>query len=173
MQQTIEIETELAALKDMAPRQLRARYAELYGESSRSGNRQWLIRRCAWRLQALAEGGLSERARQRARQLARDQDIRVIPPAGIRMAPLDRPADVEQPARKYIRRTHDARLPMPGGQVSRLFKGHLYVVDVLDDGFAYDGRRYRSLSAVAHAITGSHWNGFKFFNREDPRKEAE
>jgi hypothetical protein len=105
--------------------------------------------------------------------MARDQDLRAIPPAGIRMAPLDWLADVRQPARRYIRRTHDARLPMPGGQVRRVYKNHLYVVDVLDDGFAYDGQRYQSLSAVAHAITGGHWNGFKFFNCEDPRKEVE
>lgn len=167
------METKLAALKDMTPTQLRERYAELYGEPSRSGNRQWLVRRCAWRIQALAEGGLSERAERRARQLARDQDLRIIPPKDLKMAPLDRPADVEQPARRYIRRTHDARLPMPGEQITRVYKGHLYVVDVLDDGFAYDGKRYQSLSAVAHAITGGHWNGFKFFNREQPAEEAE
>jgi len=154
------IERKLAALQDMTPRQLRERYAELYGEPSRSGNRQWLIRRCAWRIQALAEGGLSERAERRARQLARDQDLRIIPPKDLKMAPL-------------IRRTHDARLPMPGEQITRVYKGHQYVVDVLDDGFAYDGKRYQSLSAVAHAITGGHWNGFKFFNREQPSKEAE
>jgi hypothetical protein len=165
-------ERDLAALKDMTATRLRDRYAELYGEPSRSGNKQWLIRRCAWRIQALAEGGLSERAKRRARQLARDQDLRVIPPRGLKMAPLDRPADVQQPARNYIRRTHDARLPMPGGQISRIYKGHRYVVDVLDDGFGYEGHCYRSLSAVAHAITGGHWNGFKFFNLEQPPKEA-
>ena len=167
------IERKLAALQDMTPQRLRQRYAELYGEPSRSGNKQWLIRRCAWRIQALAEGGLSERARLRAKELACDQDLRTIPPKGSKMAPLDRPADVQQPARRYIRRTHDARLPMPGSQVRRVYKNHLYVVDVLDDGFAYDGQRYQSLSAVAHAITGGHWNGFKFFNCEDLRKEAE
>ncbi len=169
---TTTVEQDLAALKNMSPKRLRERYAELYGEPSRSGNRQWMIRRCAWRIQALAEGGLSERAARRAQELARDQDLRIIPPKSLKMAPLDRPADVVQPARKYIRRTHDDRLPMPGEQITRVYKGHLYVVDVLDNGFGYDGRRYQSLSAVAHAITGSHWNGFKFFNREDPRKEA-
>tara|TARA_Y100000589_G_scaffold329589_1_gene376602 strand:- start:981 stop:1496 length:516 start_codon:yes stop_codon:yes gene_type:complete len=158
------IENELLALKHMPPRQLRKRYADLYGELSRSCNRQWLIRRCAWRIQALAEGGLSERAQRRAKQLARDQDLRVIPPKDMAMALLDRPADVQQPARKYGKRTHDARLPMPGGQLIRVYKGHQYVVDVLDNGFAYDGRRYKSLSAVAHAITGGHWNGYKFFD---------
>lgn len=56
---------------------------------------------------------------------------------------------------------------------TRVYKGHQYVVDVLEDGFAYDGKRYQSLSAVAHVITGGHWNGFKFFNREQPAEEAE
>ena len=167
------INRDLAALKDMTPKQLRGRYAELYSEPSRSGNKQWLVRRCAWRIQALAEGGLSERAKRRARELARDQDLRTIPPKDLKMDPLDRPVDVEQPARQYIRRTHDARLPMPGEQITRVYKGHQYVVDVLDNGFGYDGKRYQSLSAVAHAITGSHWNGFKFFNREQPSKDAE
>lgn len=166
------IEKQLAELKNMTPKQLRERYTELHGEPSRSGNKQWLIRRCAWRIQALAEGGLSDRAERRAKVLARDQDLRVIPPKGLKMAPLDRPADVAQPARRYIRCTHDARLPMPGGQIVRVYKGHRYVVEVLDDGFAYDGRRYRSLSAVAHAITGGHWSGFKFFNC-GPEKETE
>lgn len=164
MQPSPPIENELLALKHMPPRQLRQRYADLYGEPSRSCNRQWLIRRCAWRIQALAEGGLSERAQRRAKQLARDQDLRVIPPKDMSLAPLDRPADVQQPARNYGKRTHDARLPMPGSQLKRVYKGHQYVVDVLDNGFAYDGRRYKSLSAVAHAITGGHWNGYKFFD---------
>ena len=70
------IERDLATLKGMTPNQLRARYAELHGEPSHSGNKQWLIRRCAWRIQALAEGGLSERTRCRAKELARDQALR-------------------------------------------------------------------------------------------------
>lgn len=172
MKHASDIARELAALEKMSPKQLRARYGELYGERPRSGNRQWLLRRCAWRVQSLAEGGLSERAQRRAKELARDQDLRIIPPAGMTMAPLHRPADVQQSARQYIRRTHDARLPMPGGQLKRIYKSHIYVVNVLDDGFEYDGQRYQSLSAVAHAITGSHWNGFRFFNLDDPDKEC-
>ncbi len=65
---------ELAALQTLTPAELRERYADLYGEASRSGNKQWLLRRCAWRIQADAEGGLSDRAKRRAAQLARDQD---------------------------------------------------------------------------------------------------
>ena len=59
------IERDLAALKDMTPSQLRAKYAELHGEPSRSGNKQWLIRRCAWRIQALAEAAEPDWRKQR------------------------------------------------------------------------------------------------------------
>ena len=172
IQTRIDIPKELAAMKKMTPRQLRAKHVELFGEESRSGNRQWLVRRCAWRLQALAEGDLSDRARRRAKALARDADIRLRPPAEMNMAPPARPADVTRPAQKVTRR-HDPRLPMPGMQLTRKYKGHLYVVEVLDKGFEYDGDIYRSLSAVAYAITGSHWNGYLFFNIEAPPKENE
>lgn len=169
---TIDIPAQLAAMNKMTSTELREKYAELFGERSRSGNRMWLLRRCAWRLQSLAEGGLSERALKRAKELARDQDIRTTTPKGMRMAPLDRPADVQESAQRYIQRTpapggHDPRLPMPGGQLKRVYKGHLYIVNVLENGFEYDGQRYHSLSAVAHAISGGHWNGYRFFNITD------
>jgi hypothetical protein len=62
------IEAELAAMRNMTATQLRAKYADLFGERSRSGNRQWLLRRCAWRLQSLAEGGLPIRRCHRHHQ---------------------------------------------------------------------------------------------------------
>jgi hypothetical protein len=69
-------------------------------------------------MQALAKGGLSEQAERWARELVRDQDLRIIRPKGLTMDPLDRPADVQQPARRCIQRTHDARLPIPGEQLN-------------------------------------------------------
>ena len=71
---------EIAALRRMTPKELRARYAEVFGEPTRSGNREAMVKRIAWRLQAQAEGGLSERARRRAEQLARDADLRLTSP---------------------------------------------------------------------------------------------
>ncbi len=168
----IDVAAELAALKKMTAKQLRAKYLELFDEESRSGNRRWLFRRCAWRLQALAEGGLSDRARRRAKELARDADIRLRPPRGMNMARPARLPDVTRSARRMTRQ-HDPRLPMPGSQLTRIYKGHEYVVEVLAEGFEYEGDVYRSLSAVAHAITGSHWNGFLFFNIEPPGKDSE
>ena len=171
MANTTNIPEQLAAMRMMTPAQLREQYRELFGEESRSGNRQWLYRRCAWRLQALAEGDLSERARARARELARDVDIRVRPPSQAKLAPSQWPA-VTRSAKQSVRCPADARLPMPGTQLTRMYKGRLYKVEVLDGAFAYDGQIYQSLSAIATAITGGHWNGFLFFGIADPRKEA-
>ncbi len=52
--------------------------------------------------------------------------------------------------------------------LTRVFRGREYHVRVLPNGFEYDGEAYRSLSAVAHAITGSHWNGYHFFHKSFP-----
>ena len=173
METTLDIARELAALGKMAASGLREQYRELFGEESRSGNRQWLFRRCAWRLQALAEGDLSERARRRAQELARDVDLRVRPPGGTDMPPATRLAQVVRPAKAHVLRKRDARLPMPGTKLKRPYKGQVYEVEVLDQGFLYDGEVYRSLSAIAYAISGAHWNGYLFFGIADPRKEPE
>ncbi len=74
---TLDLDRQVAALRQMTIGQLRARYAQLTGEPSRARHKEQLLRRIAWRLQALAEGGLSERARRRAAELARDADLRL------------------------------------------------------------------------------------------------
>ncbi len=157
---------EIEALEQMTVGRLRERYAAVFAEPARSNNRQWLLRRVAWRLQANAEGDLSERARARARELARDADSRVRPPreTPVREAPRTASTRLAPP--------RDARLPMPGTVLARTFKGIEHRVAVLPEGFEHDGRTYRSLSAVAHAISGSHWNGFLFFGLTKPRKGA-
>ena len=75
----LNVHQELAALQRLGAMQLRARYAEVFGESTPAHNKTWLIRRIAWRLQALAEGDLSERAKRRADELANDADLRLEP----------------------------------------------------------------------------------------------
>jgi hypothetical protein len=67
---------EVAALQRLTAKELRGRYAEAFGETTNTKNRAWLVKRIAWRLQALAESDLSERARLRAADLANDADLR-------------------------------------------------------------------------------------------------
>jgi hypothetical protein len=57
----------------------------------------------------------------------------------------------------------DTRLPIPEAIIRKEYKGKLLEVKVLEKGFEYDGKAYRTLSAVAKAITGDHWNGYLFF----------
>jgi hypothetical protein len=149
---------ELAHLGRLTVGQLRARYATLFGETTRAGNRAWLIKRLAWRLQALAEGDLSERARQRARELANDADLRLSPPKAGPLS-LIPSTPTAQPSGK-----RDPRLPPPGTMLHRPYKGEILKVKVLRHGLEFEGQTYRSLSAVAKAITGSHCNGFLFFH---------
>jgi hypothetical protein len=147
------LERQIAVLQRLGVAELRTRYVEVFGEPLRTGNRAWLAKRIAWRLQALAEGGLSERARQRARELAHEANIRLSPPR-IRTT---NPAQ-EKPAQRP-----DPRLPSPGSVLTRLYKGRTLQVRVLLHGFEFEGSVYPSLSAVAKVVTGSHCNGFLFF----------
>ncbi|MGE0759247.1 MAG: DUF2924 domain-containing protein [Pirellulaceae bacterium] len=73
----LNVGKEVAALQRMTVRELRTSYAEVFGETTRAGNKPWLVKRIAWRLQSQAEGDLSERARQRAAELANDADVRL------------------------------------------------------------------------------------------------
>ena len=164
---TADLANELDALQRMTVKELRRRHVELFGEETRAGNRQYLFRRIAWRLQALTEGDLTERARRRAQELARDADLRMRPAGELTMPPA--PADLKTVTGR-IAVPRDDRLPMPGATLRRVFKGHEYQVTVLPNGFEYDGRAYRSLSAVAHSITGSHWNGYHFFGIATPKR---
>jgi hypothetical protein len=167
----LNVAKEVAALKRMTVNELRAKYAEVFGEGTPGNNKPWLIKRIAWRLQALAEGDLSERARRRAAELANDAELRMNPPRTIPMSVV--PAERTKTA--TLRVTADSRLPVLGSIITRVYKGQRLQVQVLADGFEFEGQRYKSLSAVAKAITGSHCNGYLFFrstlNGKEERRE--
>jgi len=148
---------EIEALQEMTVFELRDRYIEVFGEETRSRNKRFLQKRIAWGLQAREQGGLSERALRRAEELARESDLRLIAPRG------DRGASVGRTVVGRVARTHDRRLPMPGAVITREYRGGTVSVTVLDRGFEYEGQVYRSLTAIARAVTGTHWNGFHFF----------
>ncbi len=107
----LNIGKEVAALQRMTVRELRTRYAEVFQETTNARHKKWLVRRIAWRLQAPAEGDISERARQRAAELARDADLRIKAPKAA------------APALPTVAGTLDAsatdRLPTPGTIITR------------------------------------------------------
>jgi hypothetical protein len=150
---------ELTTLKRLTPQQLRDRYATVFGETTRAANKAWLLKRIAWRLQALAEGDPSERAHRRAAELAYDADLRLTPRRAATITPKGPPPAAAVPPPP----ARDARLPCPGTVLTRPYRGEVLDVRVLADGFEHAGTIYPSLSAVARAITGSYCNGFLFF----------
>jgi hypothetical protein len=160
---------EIEKLRRASLSALRAKHREVFQEETRSRHREHLFRRIAWRMQALAEGDLTERARERAAQIACDADLRTVAPPDfflhsgerVRTTPGDR-----------NRLPKDSRLPLPGTLLSRGWKGRNILVEVLADGFRYEGRQYPSLSAIAVAVTGTRWNGLAFFGLTRPAKES-
>lgn len=153
----------VSELQRMTVGELRREYAEVFGEQTRSYHKEFLVRRIAWRVQANAEGGLPERARKRALEIANDADLRTRAPVGAGPAKVASPAPNGRVVTKRFETLADARLPMPGALLTREYLGRTIRVRVLPKGFDYEGTIYRSLSAVAQAVTGAHWNGYLFF----------
>ena len=152
-----QLAQQIAQLHDLTMAELRERYQLLFGDRSRTRNRQFLFRRIAWRLQALAEGDLPERARNQALLLARDADLRI------------------RPSREFHAFTiegskRDWRLPPVGRTLNRSYGGLVHKVKVCADGFEHQGRKFQSLSAVAFAISGTRWNGFSFFGLQGAKR---
>jgi len=150
---------EIESLRRASMAELRKKYKEVFQEETRCFHREHLFRRVAWRLQALAEGDLSQRARERAQQIAQDGDLRIN-------APRDFFTVGGEPVQTSVdrnRRQTDRRLPLPGALLTRKWKGQTVLVEVLAKGFRYENQQYSSLSAIATAITGTRWNGLIFF----------
>jgi hypothetical protein len=161
---TKRMDDQIDDLQRMTTTELVARFHDLHGYQCRTRHRQYLIRKNAWRLQANAEGDLSERARRRAAELADDAEVRVMAPRTVVCPPQ------AGPGAKVQRRVadgdhHDARVPPAGSAIVREYRGRTLRVVVLPDGegFELDGERYRTLTAVAKKVTGGHVNGFRFF----------
>ena len=137
---------QVAALDGMKTPELKARWRELYGKEPPGFNRQFLIKRLAYRIQELAYGGLTEQTRQRLDQVLKDEGYNTI---GVKTG------------RRSIKGS-EKRLT-PGTVLVREYEGDLHHVNVVASGFEYRGMFFKSLSAVARRITGTQWNGPRFF----------
>jgi hypothetical protein len=155
----MNVDKEVAALQRMTVGELWAKFADVFGEPTRTGNKTWLVKRIAWRMQALVEGDISERARQRAAELANDADLRTSAPK----TPKSTPATTERTTSATIVMAADDRLPPAGTILMREYKGRTLQVRVLEHGFEFEGEVFKSLSAVAKKVTGQHCNGFHYF----------
>ena len=141
----------LAALKAMSVNELKAEWQALYDAPAPNNSRNFLEGRLAYRIQELTYGGPDKQTRRLLDLLADEVD-----------GTLTRKAQIADP-----------RNPVVGTKLIREWDGVAHTVTVLREGFDWDGRRFKSLSAVARAITGTRWNGYRFFGlRERKRGEA-
>ena len=170
-----ELPAELSELSRLSIADLGRRYEALTGRAAACSHRGFLMRRVAWHLQAGSEGGLSAEALTTIEALAESLN----PLAGMaararRHCGCSEQAAGNDPARHGRQRHHlrEIRLPRSGALIRRVYKGRELVVRVLESGFEYDGRRYRSLTAIAKEITGAHWNGLLFFGLVKQDKSA-
>jgi hypothetical protein len=142
-----ELNQHIDQLRHMTTAQLQLKYRELFGRTSHSNHKDYLFRRVAWRMQAVAEGSLSERARAYAREIATDADLRLCAPK--------RPIETQPAVRvASASRQLDPRVPPAGTQLIKQYKGETLTVTVLEDGYQYGEHVYKSLSAIARQVTG-------------------
>ncbi|NTV28781.1 MAG: DUF2924 domain-containing protein [Candidatus Omnitrophica bacterium] len=141
------------ALKKASLEELKVKCAELSGqEAPCSNNKVFLWRKIAYRLQEIEYGSLSSETQSRISELIERYD-----PINNK---IFRP---QQNTKKGRMGGRDARLPIPGAIIRKEYKGQILEVKVLEKGFEYQSQIYRTLSAVAKAVTGAHWNGHLFF----------
>ena len=141
----------LAALKTTPTPKLKEQWRQLFDSEPPAFNRRYLESRLAYRIQELAYGGLKPETVRRLEKLGEELD-------GGRVEVRKRPANDR---------------PISGTRLIREYQGVEHCVTVRDDDFEYQGRPYKSLSAIARAITGTQWNGVVFFGlKSSARKTA-
>ena len=143
------VRADIAALDGMNLTELRTTWKKLYrSEAPRFFRRELLIRACAHQIQVKAYGSLAPKTRRKLLKIAAEAEQGTFTTAG---------------APRRLR---------PGTRLVRGYDGVTHTVEVLDDGFAWNGKKFRSLSGIATAITGTRWNGNIFFGLTKAKSEA-
>ena len=131
----------IAALKTTLTPDLRTMWRDLFETDPPRQNRRFLESRLAYRIQELEYGELKPATVERLEALGEELDG----------------GNVE------VRKRRNDDRPIAGTRLIREYQGVEHCATVLADGFEYQGRPYKSLSAIARAITGTRWNGWVFF----------
>ena len=135
---------QLAVLPSLSLDELRDKWRDLYGAEPPRYQRQFMIKRLAYRIQELFHGGLSAAAKAHLANVAESDPVAQVS------------------AKPASPRSREDQL-LPGTRLIRMWNDQRHEVIAQADGFDYAGRRFRSLSAVAREITGTRWNGRVFF----------
>ena len=138
----------LAALKARTVGELKTEWQALIGTPAPNNSRSFLEQRIAYRIQELTWGGLAKPAARLLDALAGEVEGKKVRQSVI----------------------SDPRNPVIGTRLVREWDGAEHVITVMTDGFDWQGRRYKSLSAVARDITGTRWNGYRFFGLRDIKR---
>lgn len=153
------LERQLVDLEKMTVGELAEKYREVFGRDTRTRNRPYLVRKIGWRIQELALGGLSERARARLEQLAASVPLRHV-------------ASGSAQGNDATNERCERQRPKPGTVLRRKYSGKEHAVTVHEADFEYRGKRYASLSKIATEITGTQWNGWRFFGLTTPKRKG-
>ncbi|MEG3637687.1 DUF2924 domain-containing protein [Magnetococcus sp. PR-3] len=141
---------QITALPEMTVADLKAMWRDLFDQEPPHHGKHYLVRKLAYRIQELAFGGINKATEKRLNALASGKKPQNKAPA-------------------QLKRQNNGL--SPGTKLVREWKGNEYVVTVLEDGFELLGQRYRSLSGIAKAITGTHWSGNAFFGLKKSEKK--
>jgi Protein of unknown function (DUF2924) len=152
------VEEQITALQTLDVPALAAKHVELFGKPPRFCNRILLWRRLAWEIQRRHYGGLSAKAKARLEQLVSEIQLPTEPPV--------------KKVRAVVAKPRAPNAPTAGTTIARTWHGRELRVRVVDRGFEYEGKVYRSLSGVAREITGVTWSGPLFFGLREPRSES-
>lgn len=149
--------TEIMELKGLPLGELQKKYKELFdGKKAPSNNKVYLWRKIAYRMQELEYGGIPIETQDKIQELITKYD-----PVNNKSLRPDNASDNQA---KKTRLSRDKRLPIPGTVVAKDYKGIMLQVKILERGFEYNGKVYKSLTAIAKEVAGAHWNGFLFFH---------
>ncbi|MFA5840251.1 MAG: DUF2924 domain-containing protein [Candidatus Margulisiibacteriota bacterium] len=145
--------TQIMQLEKMSTKELVAKYNELFGDTALpQNNKPYLFKRIAYKLQEIEYGGLSEQTKSKIHDLIQQED------------PINSLGNKKKRITAVVASSsRDGRLPFPGTVITKHYKDKVIEVTVLEKGFEYNGKPYKSLSKIAGEVTGTHWSGFAFF----------
>mgnify|MGYP001596877321 CR=1 FL=1 len=140
---------QIAGLKTLDHENLCNLWRTLYGKEPPAYSRPFLISRLSHRIQEIAYGGLSDATKQKMHDVLKSNGFNEV--------------GSSRHGQQKAKQAQKNNMPVVGTKLVRDWNGRRYEVIAVSGGFEYDGRLYRSLSAIAKVITGTHWNGKLFF----------
>ena len=148
---------EILALKEIPLSELEKKYEEIFdGKKTPSNNKVYLWRKIAYRIQELKYGRLHSEAQCKIEEFIQKYD-----PVNNKALRHDNAFPERSKNGSFSR---DKRLPIPGTVITKNYKGNNILVKILEHGFEYNNKIYKSLTGIAKEVTGAHWNGYLFFN---------